>query len=1400
MASTTINTSSTGSGSLQQQRSTMPRTLPTRKSKAVAAATSTMTIGDGDNIGIESRQDSKASDTFDNCDGEGGGSGAGTTLTNKLDGEEGERIPTPNDVTTTEELPVAGAPLEPAFVLKDMDTIDHPQYQRRASSPHHQSSQQRHHMRSPSPPPGHGSVISRRGRSRSPVGLTPHHHRAESNSRAPSAVTVQAGVGGQDELSSAALAAGEAAANNLAASYHHHHSTINVNDTGLQHLPASPQGFGRRSPSPVSRFPSLSSQSFEISPQHSMKADGLIGSFDWNVGPTMQQQPQQPNCNSEERGDGRRSPLPMEVPHHSQQHSGGDRQYHDPGSNGIGSDQYYSSYAPSYPYYQPNENNNIRGNNNYHQHPQPATNPSARGRSPSPFRSGVVDPDRHHRHLHEGNDRRGNRRAQSNDPSAGGGRHLIRRNSQQALFPEHHILSSHSKDRNDNRPDQSAASSSSSAPARGREDQPTRKSTRGGSRGSGRLNNTEAHRSSVFRGSPTERGAGQRKRSVGGSLPQELLLALEEDEDTDDAIGPTINSANRDSTNRSAAAGDGPNAARSTASPTNTLVASPSMPAVVDPMQVDDCLLQESLNLNDYEDILAGSLSFRKSYDLGQVFSFMKEGGSGGAHGQLSFNLGFSSESNEEDNDKANRLNNDGRGGQPLYGSQSMGLTPINSFSCDNNRQGSNPGIIPLNSIDGMALREFFSSSPNTTPPQLEGSSLPIGSPQMNGGYEPAQRENAPVVHASTPPSYSHHGPDMRYGPPQVGGHGMISHCTYSNMETPPHGPSLSYHNSGSVQSSMLLSSHNRGRGIISMSFPSKRIKLSTKHTVHPIAMDLSRRLGGDDFVLLRKLAPCFANFRYKILELETSDVGGTTSSAVVTAGASGLHQAQLIIAKRRISSSICAFGGSLPSRMVSPSPSSESDGPSNIHGARHSTNRNESTFKEETPQEREERISYEQSLEGRYVVKNCISWEVELHEVIAPQVVGDGRRGQKKSGVSGKSMTIEKRQIGVFKKGNSPQMSSKYCAPVTPSSPGDNLDGGIPTTPGGLSLGGDDPNSPNLLSPQEKGTKIKYRCKLCGQPKQNHTCSYQSAMVRSIGTMVYPAVNAFVSNEPGRLAPALSEMNNFTSLLSQDASTVVGSHLGNMHSFGVAGSYRHPPHPTQSGGLYAGNLITPDAGHWSPNTPGGLSTMSSIDQNSPGGSTLGTPGGPASNMMSARQHVGGMRRRDHNQSLMSRSLNYSMSMTPSVPPPPPVPHTPSMPPAPAGAIPSDVLFRDTMELKREQFRTVGATSVTVSSDGSSSGNSNDIINSTNAFRYPPIPTPFSQRKELSDALFAMSREVPSLADSCAAILRVARENDDWDQAVAELTTQVLVVIKCEEQDYSLEGLRRHLLMLGIAC
>ncbi len=57
---------------------------------------------------------------------------------------------------------------------------------------------------------------------------------------------------------------------------------------------------------------------------------------------------------------------------------------------------------------------------------------------------------------------------------------------------------------------------------------------------------------------------------------------------------------------------------------------------------------------------------------------------------------------------------------------------------------------------------------------------------------------------------------------------------------------------------------------------------------------------------------------------------------------------------------------------------------------------------------------------------------------------------------------------------------------------------------------------------------KMKYRCKLCGQPKQNHNCPYRHAMQRNIGISVYPAVNAYTASEPGHLAPALSDMNNF--------------------------------------------------------------------------------------------------------------------------------------------------------------------------------------------------------------------------------------------------------------------------------
>ncbi len=445
--------------------------------------------------------------------------------------------------------------------------------------------------------------------------------------------------------------------------------------------------------------------------------------------------------------------------------------------------------------------------------------------------------------------------------------------------------------------------------------------------------------------------------------------------------------------------------------------------------------------------------------------------------------------------------------------------------------------------------------------------------------------------------------------------------------------------------------------------------------------------------------------------------------------------------------------------------------------------------LKEETSAEKKERDDYDQNLSTRYFMKeHCISWDVEVHEVITPLVKS---AAEDKEGVGGTPKSSSSNQIGVFKKRDMTTLNLKHCAPVTPHTPssssGSSDDMSAPSTPGQPTFG--------------KGTKVKYRCKLCGQPKQNHSCPYESSVVRSIGTMVYPAVNAFVSNEPGRLAPALSEMNNFTSLLSHETSMAGGISGGGGPGL-VAGPYRHYQlHPHRGGGPHAGKMVTPHSANWSPNTPGGLSTMSSVDRNSPGAPPPGSPGGPTRNMINARFQGGNPPRRDYHHPLMSRTMTRTMS-TP-LQPPQPVPLAQSMPMARAGAVSSDVLFRDTMELRREQFRAVCPPSADTSSDGSVVGGGQTILDFPRAYRYPSIPTPYSQRKEMGDTLFTLSREVPKLADSCAAILRNARENgekDAWDQAVAELTTQVIIVLKCEERDYSLDGLRRHLLTLGIAC
>lgn len=260
---------------------------------------------------------------------------------------------------------------------------------------------------------------------------------------------------------------------------------------------------------------------------------------------------------------------------------------------------------------------------------------------------------------------------------------------------------------------------------------------------------------------------------------------------------------------------------------------------------------------------------------------------------------------------------------------------------------------------------------------------------------------------------------------------------------------------------------------------------------------------------------------------------------------------------------------------------------------------------------------------------------------------------------------------------------------------------------------------SDRSTSSAQTASKMKYRCKLCGQPKQNHDCPYRQSMHRSIGVMVFPSVNAYTAAEPGAVAPALTKMNNFVSYDSDQGSPKPG-----YPSAFLAAKHRQAIlHPTTvtPGTFRTGNLY---------NSPqSSLSNHSSED-------------GPVHSIEIKHQAV---ERVD--------------------------PHP---------------LFAAAVSLRPEHYRAVTS--------------SKEDEESTTAYHYPPIPLTFAERKRLSDTLFHLSKEIPNMTADCASILREARKNNEWDQAVAELLTQIVVGLYCGEGDTCLDGLQQYLLSLGIAC
>lgn len=405
-----------------------------------------------------------------------------------------------------------------------------------------------------------------------------------------------------------------------------------------------------------------------------------------------------------------------------------------------------------------------------------------------------------------------------------------------------------------------------------------------------------------------------------------------------------------------------------------------------------------------------------------------------------------------------------------------------------------------------------------------------------------------------------------------------------------------------------------------------------------------------------------------------------------------------IVIARRRVESSICAFGGSHskdPVLLDSDSkPAATTKPDSSIFRGREKASPEEQKSATVTPSSSiaspprvsssaaKSKVKYEDELPGRYYENESrLSWEFEEN----PPIEVTPLRGP---GTESNRISMGDRK--------EPTKSS------------------------------DDASSKRIGASSPPASKMRYRCKLCGQPKQNHTCPYQQSLARSIGIMIFPAVNAFTAAEPGSIAPPLSEMNNFTDIQSEKGSVANESSPGR-----------------SSVPLTTPKQVTPESARASPRH---------VQLSSPPTTPGETP-----------TRSNGMVRRGGGQSRGRKRPHGYEGKGPDE-------H-------------GDLLFVEAMELKPQQF-------VSVSYD----------FRSPDAYSYPPLPLPYAQRKRLSDNLFSLSNEVPKLTDECAQVLREAREKDKWDLAVAQLMTQVVVVLHCREGDHRFEGLRQYLLTLGIAC
>jgi hypothetical protein len=252
---------------------------------------------------------------------------------------------------------------------------------------------------------------------------------------------------------------------------------------------------------------------------------------------------------------------------------------------------------------------------------------------------------------------------------------------------------------------------------------------------------------------------------------------------------------------------------------------------------------------------------------------------------------------------------------------------------------------------------------------------------------------------------------------------------------------------------------------------------------------------------------------------------------------------------------------------------------------------------------------------------------------------------------------------------------------------------------------------------------------------------------------MVFPAVNAFTASEPGILTKPLSEMNNFVSY-DHDLD----------HNNG--GSPQH----------YEGSRQRPiQISHVTPDTIKTRLLQHHSDESSL--STNSADPSPA-RKPSLNQHQHQHPYIDHHRS-STRKRSHAAHLR----------HTgESILPQKTQPSAATSPFLPALALRPEHYR-----AVTPRPKGQEPS-------PHHAYQYPHVPLTFRERKRLSDTLFFLSKDIPNATLDVAALLRVAREKEEWDLAVAEVLTQMVVALYCREDDFCLDGLQQYLLGIGISC